>query len=381
MAPFLLSATCLLLLLAGSVASELAHAPLPCIPVTEVLDRGLVVDDSVCPVPNSDVRALEEAASDAEGKLLVALAHYSRNDEGAFYRWLEETVLHVSSNPSGKSSIMQEAVHLMAYYFNYFTDSPDSARHWYQLCLDMDENHKQCLNEAAVLLSTCSLGKIKVEEAAATAWLLSRKALGLYFTDFAAKDGSSFDLPCSVAIEGARSALLACRNGPEEIYTPAKIYLAMYLIDIADAVCDKATLYYIGEEESIVSQLKDTMVDLFDEGGPPDRNVHCITKPIMTEEEIMDSSLLSYFHQKSHAQEDNTTIVNEMTGSGDLNGTVSSEGEVGILDRLSTLDHDEMPQGEDDIDTPHSIKLSIQMLYLLETHRPDWVVVGHVHSS
>ena len=386
MAPFLLSATCLLLLLAGSVASELAHAPLPCIPVTEVLDRGLVVDDSVCPVSNNQLRALEETASDnAKGKLLVALAHYSRNDEGAFYRWLEETVQHVSSHPSGNSSIMQEAVHLMAYYFNYFTDSPDSARHWYQLCLDIDENHKQCLNEAAVLLNVCSLGKIKVEEAAATAWLLSRKALGLYFADFAAKDGSSFGLPCSVAIEGARSALLACRNGPEEIYTPAKIYLAMYLIDIADAVCDKATLHNIVEVESVVSLLKDMMVDLFVEGDLPDRNVHCITKPITTEEEIMDSILLSNFHHNSHlcefSQEDNTTIVNEMTGSGDLNGTVSSEGEVGILDRLSTLDHDEMPQGEDDIDTPHSIKLSIQMLYLLETHRPDWVVLGHVHSS
>lgn len=261
----------------------------------------------------------------------------------------------------------------MAFTLHYFIDSPDSARHWYQLCLDMDENHKQCLNEAAVLLSTCSLGKIKVEEAAATAWLLSRKALGLYFADFAAKDGSSFDLPCSVAIEGARSALLACRNGPEEIYTPAKIYLAMYLIDIADAVCDKATLYYIGEEESIVSQLKDTMVDLFDEGGPPDRNVHCITKPIMTEEEIMDSSLLSYFHQNSHfcesSQEDNYFNANTTIVNGDLNGTVSSEGEVGILDRLSILDHDEMPQGEDDIVTPHSIRTSIEMLYLLETHR------------
>lgn len=52
MAPFLLSTTCLLFLLAGSTASELVHAPLPCIPVTEALGQGLLVDDIdlICPV-------------------------------------------------------------------------------------------------------------------------------------------------------------------------------------------------------------------------------------------------------------------------------------------------------------------------------------------
>ena len=377
MAPFLLSTTCLLLLVAGSVASELAHAASTCVPVEDVLEKGFFVDDTICPVSNNELRALEEAASDsAEGKLLVALIYYSRNDE-SFYRWVEDAALHVSSHPIRNSFITQEIVHLTAFSHQYLLESTDSARSWYQLCLDMDETHKQCLIEAARLL-----GGVEEEEATATAWLLSRKALNLYFADFADKGGSSFDLPCSVAIEGARSALIACRNGPEELYTPAKIFLAMHLIDIADAVCDETTLYNVFEEESIVSQLKDAMVDLFDEGGPPDRKIHCITTYPTTDEEIMDSNLLSFFHHNSHLcefpQDDNfnvnTTIGNETTGHGDLDGTASS---VAVpepqqveeeLDRLLILDNDETLH-EDDIDTPHTSKTEIQLLLLLETHR------------
>ena len=378
MAHFLLSTTCLLLLLAGSVASELAHAGSTCVPVEEVLDQGFLVDDTICPVSNNDLLSLEEAASDsAEGKLLVAFAYYSRNDE-SFYRWVEEAALHASTHPSGNSSIMQEAVHLTAFSHQYLLESTDSARSWYQLCLDMDESHKQCHIEAARLL-----GGVEEENATATAWLLSRKALNIYFSDLAAKGGSSFDLPCSVAIEGARSALIACRNGPEELYTPAKIFLAMHLVDIADAVCDETTLYNVFEEESIVSQLKDAVVDLFDEGGPPDRNVHCITTYPTTHEEIMDSNLLSYFHHNSHLcefpQDDNfnvnTTIGDETAGNGNSGNTVSSVS-VAVpepqqveeeLDRLLILDNDQMP--EDDIDTPHTSKTEIQLLLLLETHR------------
>lgn len=376
MLPFLLSASCLLLLLVESVAIELAHSSNEpsCVPVAEVIEKGFLVDDTICPVADDDLQDLEEAALDsAEGKLLLALAHYSRNDQ-AFYHSVEEAALHVSSYPIRNSSTMQEAVHLTAYTHQYLLESTDSARLWYQLCLDMDENHKQCLIEAARLLSNT-----EEEEATATAWRLSRKALSLYFSDFAAKDSSIFDLPCSVAIEGARSALIACRSGSEGLYTPAKIFLALYLIDIADTVCDEATLYNVFEEESIVSKLKGAMMDLFDEGGPPDQKIHCITTPPATDEEVLDTNLLSYFHHNSHlcefhqeiSFEANTTAANKTTDNGDLDGSRSSaipQEAKEETDRLSILDHDETSH-EDNVDTPHSSKTQIQLLLLLETHR------------
>ena len=365
----MLSKTCLLLLLlllllAGFVASELAlSSSAPCVSIVEVLDHGFLLDDTICPgVSDESLNILEEAAADsAEGKLLLAMAHYSRMEDQAFFQRVEEALSSQSLAPAHTML----AVHLMAFSHQYLIDSGDSAREWYQLCLDLDENHKQCLIEASRLL-TYEGGEDS------TAWFLARKALSLYLL----ADVSPFELPCSVVIQGARSALNECWNGLEGVCTVPKIFLALNLIDIAETVCDKdSTLQHIFEAETIVSVLKNSMANLYGDESPPDLRGNCISAPPTTDDEIVETNLLAFFHHSSHRCDspeevsfgEDITIGNETTGDVDLDAAAVGSPVVQEPSRLRILDH-ESPH-EDDIDTPHSSKTEIQLLFLLETHR------------
>jgi len=325
--------------------------------IAQIVAKGFLVDDvaNICSVSASELTDLEESASaTAEGMLQLALAHLSRDEHEYFYGWLE---MALSSHSRSNSPMLLQAVHLMAFSHQFLLGSPNSALEWYQLCLDMNESHKQCLIEAGRLVGN--------NNDEATSWLLTRKGLALYAEE--AKFGSP-TLPCSVAIQGARSALNACWSKTEELCSHPKLFLASYLIDIAEAVCDQGTLLF--EDTSIISQLKGSFLQYFEGAVPPDPKTHCISIPPRTEDQIMDGNLLLYFYPENafcEAAQEGSPVVGvgvDESASDDSDGTESPAGLVS-----EQVEPDRIFDHENDIDTPHSSKTQIQLLLLLETHR------------
>ena len=162
---FLLLATSSLIAVTGSANG--------CVPITEIAiaGRGLLLDDVICRVNDAELEEQATAPNDPQGMMLVALAHYSRADFETFFGWLE---LNLSTHHAqADSPAVLETVHLIAFSHHYIlSESKTTAASWYQLCLDMDSSHKECLIEAGQLMGENG------EEA--ISWQLTRKGLASY---------------------------------------------------------------------------------------------------------------------------------------------------------------------------------------------------------